>query len=218
MAVPAETKELSYKVWREHGQNLSETERVLNGELGYVISRQSLHAWKAEYDWENRAARAEAETKRLEKDSTGDSLLSFSIKQKQKYEAYFESLPVGKIDNNAVYAYNSILKTILDIREKADAVLPSQGTAQATEGNEQRTIGTPQDAVCALEDAVERRLNIMLSQPDSVTMKAVQEMEKALALIGKLKLQYKAADDVSQKKNVDPETLKKIREEVYGII
>ena len=120
MAVPAETKELAYKVWREHGQNLSETERVLNGELGYVISRQSLHAWKTEYDWENRAARAEAEGKRLEEESTGDSLLAFSLKQKQKYEAYFESLPVGKIDNSAVYAYNNILSKILDIRQRTE--------------------------------------------------------------------------------------------------
>lgn len=216
MAVPAETKELAYKVWREHGQNLSETERVLNGELGYVISRQSLHAWKTEYDWENRAARAEAQARQMAKDSAGDSLLAYSIKQKQKYEDYFEGLPIGKIDNNAVYAYNSILKTILDIREKTDAVL-STGKAEG-QGIDNVTIRTPEDAIGALETAVERKLNIMLSQPDSVSMRSVQEMEKALALIGKLKLQYKAADDVIRKKNVDPETLRMIREEVYGII
>ncbi|SPD73803.1 hypothetical protein PITCH_A1980006 [uncultured Desulfobacterium sp.] len=120
MAVPAETKELAYKVWRDHGQNLSETERVLNGEMGYVISRQSLHAWKTEYDWEGRAARAEAEERLLERESEADLLLLNCIKQRQRYETYFETLPVGTVDNNAVNTYNNILRNILNIRQKME--------------------------------------------------------------------------------------------------
>jgi len=54
---PAETKEFAYTVWCECGQNLSECHRKMNGEHGYVISRQALHEWKEKYNWEARAAR-----------------------------------------------------------------------------------------------------------------------------------------------------------------
>jgi hypothetical protein len=119
--VPVETRELAYQTWRECGQNLSETHRKMNGELGYVISRQSLHEWKTRYDWEGRAARAEAEEKHLAEATSDEALLVVLLKQKKKYEEYFDSLELGKIDNQAVYGYNSILKTIVDIRPKGEA-------------------------------------------------------------------------------------------------
>jgi len=119
--VPVETRELAYQTWRECGQNLSETHRKMNGELGYVISRQTLHEWKTRYDWEGRAARAEAEEKHLAEATSDEALLVVLLKQKKKYEEYFDSLELGKIDNQAVYGYNSILKTIVDIRPKGDA-------------------------------------------------------------------------------------------------
>ena len=40
------------------------------------------------------------------------------VTQKKKYEDYFNTLAIGAVDNQAIYAYNSILKTLLDIREK----------------------------------------------------------------------------------------------------
>jgi len=117
--VPVETRELAYQTWRECGQNLSETHRKMNGELGYVISRQTLHEWKTKYDWEGRAARAEAEEKHLADATSDEALLLVLLKQKKKYEEYFDSLEPGKVDNQAVYGYNSILKMILDIRSKS---------------------------------------------------------------------------------------------------
>jgi len=117
--VPVETRKLAYQTWRECGQNLSETHRKMNGELGYVISRQTLHEWKTKYDWEGRAARAEAEEKHLADATSDEALLLVLLKQKKKYEEYFDSLELGKVDNQAVYGYNSILKMILDIRSKS---------------------------------------------------------------------------------------------------
>jgi hypothetical protein len=121
--VPAETLELAYKTFRECGQNLSETHRKMNGELGYVISRQSLHEWKTKYDWEGRAARAEAEEKHLANATSDEALLAVLLKQKKKYEDYFDGMAVGTIDNQAVYGYNAILKTIVDIRPRGDAAV-----------------------------------------------------------------------------------------------
>lgn len=120
MAAPVETKELAYETWKACGQNLSEAHRKLNGDLGYVISRQSLHEWKTKYDWEGRAARAEAEEKHIADATSDEALLAVLLKQKKKYEVYFDAQPVGTVDNQAVYGYNSILKTIVNIRPKGD--------------------------------------------------------------------------------------------------
>lgn len=118
MAVPTKTRELAYKVYRECGQNISETVRVMNSKHGYAVSRQSVTEWSKKYDWEARAARAEAEEKEQAEATSDEALLTVLLTQKKKYETYFESLAVGSVDNQAIYAYNSILKTLLDIREK----------------------------------------------------------------------------------------------------
>jgi hypothetical protein len=117
--VPAETLETAYKTWRECGQNLSETHRKMNGELGYIISRQSLHEWKTKYNWEGRAARTEAEEKYLADATTDQALLLPLIKNKKKYEDYFDSQPIGSMDTQAIHGYNATIKMILDIRSKS---------------------------------------------------------------------------------------------------
>ena len=118
MGSSPETRELAYTIWREHGQNVVETVRVMNSEHGYVISRQSVTTWAAKYGWHDRAARAEAEEKNKAEKASDDSLLSALLNQKKKYEDYFDALSVGEVDNPAIYAYSKILKTLLDIRER----------------------------------------------------------------------------------------------------
>lgn len=115
---PAESRERAYEVWRSCGQNITETTRALKRDHNYDISRQSLHAWKDKYDWERRAAQAEAENKQQIESTSDDALMTVLLKQKKKYEGYFESLALGTVDNQAVYAYSNILKTLLDIRER----------------------------------------------------------------------------------------------------
>ena len=115
---PAKSRELAYSIWRACGQNLTETARVLKRDHDYEISRQSLHEWKKKYGWEERAARAEAEEKDKADATSDEALLSVLLAQKKKYEDYFDTLDLGFVDNQAIYAYNNILKTLLDIREK----------------------------------------------------------------------------------------------------
>jgi hypothetical protein len=115
---PAESRERAYKVWRQCGQNITETARVLKRDYDYDISRQSLHSWKDKYDWERRAAQAEVESKQQTEATSDDALLTVLLKQKKKYEDYFDSLALGSVDNQAIYAYSNILKTLLDIRER----------------------------------------------------------------------------------------------------
>lgn len=119
MAAPIDSKDLAYKLWCENGQNVSATEKELK-KREYSISRVTLTEWRDKYDWQGRAARAEAEIKRQESATTEHALLEKLLIQKQKYEEYFESLEIRKVDNQAMYAYTGILKTILEIKQKAD--------------------------------------------------------------------------------------------------
>lgn len=111
-----EIKEFAYTVWRESGQNMDDCSRALNGKYGYVISRATLLNWRKKYDWERRSAQADAEERLLARDSSYPSLLLALIKRKQKYDEYFDSLPVSRIDTQAVYAYSSIIKQIVNIQ------------------------------------------------------------------------------------------------------
>lgn len=114
-----ELREIAYRLWCECGQNVAETARRLTSdEYGFVVSRQTLQAWKSEYDWEGRAARAEAEALSLKEETSPDSLIADLMTQKKRYDTYLNSLPVGKIDTQAIYAYNGLLKTIVDIQKK----------------------------------------------------------------------------------------------------
>ena len=122
MAQPHDMKQIAYDTWRGCGQNLVETERRLKAEHNFKVTRQTLASWRDEYDWEGRAARAEAEEKTIAEsaDISDNALLASLLKQKANYERYFETLPANRIDNQAVYAYSNLLKKIVDIRPKED--------------------------------------------------------------------------------------------------
>ena len=81
---------------------------------------------------------------------------------------------------------------------------------------EAREIRTAEDAVSALQEAVERKLNIMLSQPKNISLAGVRDMKKALELLEQMRPATKK--EGTAKKQLDPETLRIIREEVYGLV
>ncbi len=116
-AYEPETRNFAYSVWKdEAGQNIDSTCRMMNNKYGYVIPRATLNSWKNKYTWERRAAQAEAEERLMAKDSSYNALLLSLIRQKQKYDEYLDGLPASRIDTQAIYAYNSIVKTIVSIR------------------------------------------------------------------------------------------------------
>lgn len=56
--------------------------------------------------------------------------------------------------------------------------------------DEQREIGTLEDAVGVLQEVVERKLNAMLTDPRAVSLKNVKEMKDAMLMIEQLKAKY----------------------------
>lgn len=213
---PPETREFAYTVWRECGQNLSECHRKMNGEHDYVISRQSLHEWKTKYDWEGRAARTDAEKMMMIDATSNDAILAPLLKQKTKYEDYFDGLPIGKVDNQAVYGYNAILKTMIEIKQKMEDRKKAGEAKHVPDSG--IMIKTPEDAVTALQTAVENKLNAMLSQTGSVSLKGVQEMEKALAMIEKMKTRYRIENEEDERQEgLSDKAAEEIRQQILGV-
>jgi hypothetical protein len=85
---------------------------------GYLITKPTLIDWRDKFTWRERAARAEAEEQRGKDASLSaeQKLLVSLIKQAENYEAYFETVPKAAMpDNQAVYAYTNLSKTIIQL-------------------------------------------------------------------------------------------------------
>jgi len=116
----AETRELAYRTWRECGQNIELTIKTIKDKHSIPVTKPTLYAWMEKFNWKERATRAETEEQRVKDAVVSDEekILADLKKQRQKYERYFDSLGDAAIDPQATYAYNSLAKTITDIRSR----------------------------------------------------------------------------------------------------
>lgn len=205
-----ELRERAYRAWIDCGQNLSEAQRSLEN-AGHVISRKSLQEWKAKYDWPGRAARAEAEAVRMDAAVSEPSLIDSLVEQKNRYEHYFQSLPLGKVDNQATFAYAAILKAILDMRDKAAKNAPEPMPEI------QVPIQTPEEAVSAIRQALEIRVNRMLGAPEKIDAGALKQLKESFEFLEKMEKQYAGEAGKPRKQTVNAETIAAIREQIYGL-
>jgi hypothetical protein len=115
----AEAREDAYKTWRTCGQNFAETKRALDRK-GYFITVPTLIDWAEKYEWKERAARAEAEEGEMKKALADHdtSVLVDLMGVKTRYDKYFKALGEGRIDNQAMFAYTGIIKSIADVKVK----------------------------------------------------------------------------------------------------
>jgi hypothetical protein len=139
----AENRELAYRTWRECGQNIELTIRTLKERDGLPVTKPTLYDWIGKFNWKDRAARAEAEEQKA-----GDIQISFEekmlidlVKQKEKYESYFETLSEGTTDNQAMYAYTALVRLIADIRRKITDPAAKTKKAQADTARGARAVG-----------------------------------------------------------------------------
>lgn len=123
MAIDTELKELAYQLWRDNGRNLAKVERLLRVEYKTPVSRPTLTAWRDQHGWVERAAQVEAQAQLLKDATSIETLLADLITRKQGYDRYFETLPLGKIDNQATYAYAGLLKRIAEMQSMQNAVI-----------------------------------------------------------------------------------------------
>ena len=73
------------------------------------------------------------------------------------------------------------------------------------------SVNTPAEAVAALRKAIENKLALLLSRPENVDLKAVQEVQKCLALVGQLEAAYGGGAEKDKPKALTEENLQAIR-------
>ena len=117
MSTGTELRELAYSLWVNNHRNLTAVERLLKLEHKTPVSRVSLTKWRDDGGWEARAAQAEAQSVLLKDATNIETLLANLIERKTQYDKYFEAMPVGKIDNQATYAYAGLLKRIAEMQQ-----------------------------------------------------------------------------------------------------
>jgi len=130
MARPYDPKirEFAYTVWRDCGQSVAEASRVLASEHKYCLPSQTLASWRNKYNWEKRAAQAEAEERLMAQKSSPSMMLLSLARQAQRYEAFLDELPAGSLpDPQVQYALNSVYTRMQSIRKQRDDEAEGQG-------------------------------------------------------------------------------------------
>ncbi|TSA13573.1 MAG: hypothetical protein D4R73_00675 [Deltaproteobacteria bacterium] len=78
-------------------------------------------------------------------------------------------------------------------------------------------INTPQDAVAALDDLVNRKINLLATQPGALNFQAVKDLKQTLALIEELKAKYRPEESTGQAPGLSDEAADEIRRVFLGV-
>ena len=116
-----EIREQAFLFWYDT-RNDSEVVRLLKNH-GYNITRTTIASWRVKLDWNTRASNIDAK-KQAAQDTTisfEETLLQDLQKQKERYDVYFDNLPAGKVDNQAMYVYNQLCEK-LNPKDKKKAI------------------------------------------------------------------------------------------------
>lgn len=162
-------------------------------ETGVALS--TLKRWSAIHGWrEKREKLAQAEA-----DLQADTILARSVMLKELIE---------KKDAQTSFAVASLESLALKQAEAARA----HKLLTAAQAAELRPIRTQEDAMAALEEAVELKLNRLLQSPEDLDLKAVQEVQKAFELITALKAKANPDDPNKKAKTLSSNLEQRIRE------
>jgi len=145
-------------------------------ETGVAVS--TLKRWSEKYEWRaKREKLAQAEA-----DLQADTILARSVMLKRLIKSK---------DAQTGFAVASLETLAMKQAEAARA----RKLMEAARQHGLRTIRSPEDAVAALEEAVELKLNRLLQSPEDLDFKAVADVRKALELVAEMKAQGDPTED-----------------------
>jgi len=122
------------------------------------------------------------------------------------------SKALKSLDPQDVYAISSLESTVVKVQQASGSDISTAGAI------EKRIIKTPQDAVDALGDVVENKINGMLTKPGAISLAGIKEMKQALELIEKMKTKYKPeAEGAEKSEGLSDAAADKIRKQILGI-
>lgn len=113
-------REEAYRTWRACGRNIVRTVRELE-KNGLHLDRRTIYTWIDTFSWKNRLADTGAAEQGVKDPSPNDAarLIADLERQKEKYDRFFETLGESTVDNQATYAYTTLVRAIAETRKKA---------------------------------------------------------------------------------------------------
>ncbi len=123
------------------------------------------------------------------------------------------------LDPQKVYAFSALERATskqppLSPFAKGEGVPENSPLEKGGQGDLNRQINTPQEAIQALQEAVELKLRVMLGQPDALSLNAIKELKQSMELLDGMKAKYGNNESADKQEGVSPETIKKIRRDV----
>jgi len=109
-------------------------------------------------------------------------------------------------DPQSVYAFTALEKVFAS---KGKANEPADDRPVNPE--KLKNINTPADAVAALQEVVEIKLNRLLAQPDTLHLSQIKELKQTMELIEQMRLKY-APKEQAADTGLDAASIKNIRE------
>jgi transcriptional regulator with XRE-family HTH domain len=110
------------------------------------------------------------------------------------------------LDPQKIYAFATLERTMAEGQKSEDRSQESGVIGDIT-------IKTPQEAVAALQGAVEKKLAVMLARPDALNLGAIKELKQVMELVEGMKIKYSGKEDKSDRL-LSSDEIKAIREQV----
>jgi hypothetical protein len=159
------------------------------------VSVSQLKRWGAEGDWSGRRRQYRQDLAEIRRNMV-------TLRRELIRKA------LTSLDPQDIYAIGSLETVAARAAKQEEAPPPAEISME---------IHTPADAVKALEQAVEAKLNAMLARPGVLNLGGIKDMKKALELIEELKAKHLPAEEKKAARELTPAMLKAIREQVYGL-
>ena len=113
-------------------------------------------------------------------------------------------------DAQKAFAFNSLVS--------ASAAIEKEATEQPKiQAGATRIIKTTQDAIDALQEAIQFKINTMLTQPEALTYEASKDLKQTMEMIEQLAAKYQDKDKGAQNKGLTADTVATIRKQILGI-
>lgn len=112
-------------------------------------------------------------------------------------------------DPQKAYAFSSLCSSGRLLEQAAKEPVQPAGP--------QRTIETAQDAVTAMAEALQSKVNNVLATPGGLNFAAINDLQKTMALIEQLTAKYLGDAKKATRQGLSDDTVREIREQILGI-
>ncbi len=189
-----ETREYAEDLYITRGYTLEQVASTTG------VSLQQVKTWSTDDGWVERRT----EYRQAMKDIRANTV-------RLRKELIFKALQSK--DPQDVYAA-AALERVAAMADRKDR---SEAGTDAPSLEPRREIVTPADAIAALQDAVQAKINGMLARPAELSMAGIKDMRQALTLLTEMQRQYVPEEGTPAEKGLTEDAANEIRRKILGL-